>query len=81
MTDFVEQGDFDAAAVAALARKHKDVVVGVKSAHYQKPGWESVSYRLVAHGRANSGAGEVTSGPELGSPPSTECDGVYKSIG
>ena len=42
MTDFVEQGDFDAAAVAALAKKHKDVVVGVKSAHYQKPDWESV---------------------------------------
>jgi dihydroorotase len=42
MTDFAEQGDFDAAAVAALAKKHKDVVVGVKSAHYQKPDWESV---------------------------------------
>jgi dihydroorotase len=48
MTDFVEQGDFDAAAVAALAKKHKDVVVGVKSAHYQKPGWASVDEAIAA---------------------------------
>jgi dihydroorotase len=48
MTDFVEQGDFDAEAVAKLARKHKDVVVGVKSAHYQKPGWESVDQAIAA---------------------------------
>jgi dihydroorotase len=48
MTDFVEQGDFDAAAVAALAKKHKDVVVGVKSAHYQKPDWESVDQAIAA---------------------------------
>jgi dihydroorotase len=48
MTDFVEQGDFDAAAVAALAKKHKDIVVGVKSAHYQKPDWESVDQAIAA---------------------------------
>jgi dihydroorotase len=48
MTDFVEQGEFDAAAVAALAKKHKDVVVGVKSAHYQKPDWESVDQAIAA---------------------------------
>ncbi|MBM3814528.1 MAG: amidohydrolase/deacetylase family metallohydrolase [Acidimicrobiia bacterium] len=53
MTDFVEQGDFDAAAVAKLAKAHKDVVVGVKSAHYQKPGWESVD-EAVAAGKAAS---------------------------
>ncbi len=51
MTDFVEQGDFDAEAVAALARKHKDVVVGVKSAHYQRPDWLSVD-SAVAGGKA-----------------------------
>ncbi|MBK5292406.1 MAG: amidohydrolase/deacetylase family metallohydrolase [Acidobacteriia bacterium] len=48
MTDFVEQGDFDAEAVTALARKHKDVVVGVKSAHYQKPDWSSVDMAVAA---------------------------------
>ena len=48
MTDFTEQGDFDAAAVAALAKKHKDVVVGVKSAHYQKPDWQSVDQAIAA---------------------------------
>src|SRR5262249_28351590 len=36
ITDAVEQGDFNPAEVARLAQKHKDVVVGVKSAHYQK---------------------------------------------
>jgi dihydroorotase len=53
MTDFVEQGDFDATAVAALAKKHRDVVVGVKSAHYQKPGWESVDQAIAAGKAAN----------------------------
>jgi dihydroorotase len=48
MTDFVEQGDFDAPAVAALAKKHSDVVVGVKSAHYQKPDWQSVDQAITA---------------------------------
>ena len=48
MTDFVEQGDFDAGAVAALAKKHKDIVVGVKSAHYQKPDWSSVDQAIAA---------------------------------
>jgi len=48
MTDFVEQGDFDAKAVAGLAKKHKDVVVGVKSAHYQKPDWQSVDLAIAA---------------------------------
>ena len=49
--DQVEQSDFDSAAVAKLARKHADVVVGVKSAHYQKPDWDSVDKALEA-GRA-----------------------------
>jgi dihydroorotase len=53
MTDLAEQGDFDSKAVAALAKKHSDVVVGVKTAHYQKPDWESVDSALEA-GRAAS---------------------------
>jgi dihydroorotase len=51
ITDITEQSDFDANAVAALARKHKDVVVGVKSAHYRKPDWLSVDSAVEA-GRA-----------------------------
>ena len=48
MTDIAEQGDFNAKAVASLAKKHKDVVVGVKSAHYRKPDWDSVDQALAA---------------------------------
>ena len=51
--DVAEQGDFNSAAVARLARKHKDVVVGIKSAHYQKPDWTSVD-SAVAAGREAS---------------------------
>jgi dihydroorotase len=51
ITDITEQSDFDANAVAALAGKHKDVVVGVKSAHYRKPDWLSVDSAVEA-GRA-----------------------------
>ncbi len=50
MTDIVEQADFNPKEVARLAAKHKEVVVGVKSAHYQKPDWESVD-RAVEAGR------------------------------
>jgi len=48
MLDMAEQEDFNPEAVAQLARKHKDVVVGVKSAHYQKPDWESVDAAVRA---------------------------------
>lgn len=44
----LEQGDFGPAQVAALARTHSDVVVGVKSAHYQLPGWESLDSAVEA---------------------------------
>lgn len=53
ITDITEQADFDPEAVAKLAAKHKDVVVGVKSAHYRKPDWDSVDKALEA-GRAAS---------------------------
>ncbi|MFN7919916.1 MAG: amidohydrolase/deacetylase family metallohydrolase [Bryobacteraceae bacterium] len=48
ITDVTEQEDFDPTAVAALAKKHRDVVVGVKSAHYQKPDWLSVDKAVEA---------------------------------
>jgi dihydroorotase len=52
MTDIVEQSDFDAAEVARLAKKHRDVVVGVKSAHYQLPDWRSVDRAIEAGAQA-----------------------------
>ena len=44
LTDVPEQNthDMDPKATAEMARKHKDVVVGIKSAHYQGPEWVSV---------------------------------------
>jgi dihydroorotase len=51
ITDAVEQADFNPEEVARLAKKHRDVVVGVKSAHYQLPDWKSVD-QAVAAGRA-----------------------------
>lgn len=50
ITDVTEQerSDFQPDQVAALARKHKDVVVGVKSAHYQHPDWSSVDRAVEA---------------------------------
>ena len=50
MADVTEQvsSDFQPKEVAALAAKHKDVVVGVKSAHYQLPDWMSVDRAIEA---------------------------------
>jgi dihydroorotase len=50
LTNYVEQDpkEFQPERVARLAKKHSDVVVGVKSAHYQHPGWESVDRGLEA---------------------------------
>jgi dihydroorotase len=50
VSNMVEQGDWDPEEVARLAKKHSDVVVGVKAAHYEGPGWESVD-NAVAAGR------------------------------
>lgn len=47
-SDLAEQGDFNPEAVAELARKHRDVVVGVKAAHYMKSDWECVDNALKA---------------------------------
>ncbi|MBI3472365.1 MAG: amidohydrolase/deacetylase family metallohydrolase [Candidatus Solibacter usitatus] len=50
ITDVTEQdpADFNPGEVARLARKHKGVVVGVKSAHYQRPDWLSIQRAIEA---------------------------------
>jgi len=50
LTDAAEQekSEFQPEEVARLAKKHRDVVVGVKSAHYQKPDWSSVDRAVEA---------------------------------
>jgi dihydroorotase len=45
--------DFQPAEVARLAKKHADVVVGVKTAHYEKPDWLSVDKAVEAGKLAN----------------------------
>ncbi len=52
-TDITEQSDFDPAEVAKLAKKYPEIVVGVKSAHYQKPDWTSVDKAVEAGRLAN----------------------------
>ena len=49
MTTEQNTHDMDAAACAAVAREHEDVVVGLKTAHYVEPDWISVD-RLLAAG-------------------------------
>jgi dihydroorotase len=50
MTDAPEQNvhDMDAKATSDMAVKHRDVVVGIKSAHYQGPEWISVDRAVEA---------------------------------
>ncbi len=53
LTDVPEQNvlDMDPKATADMAARHRDVVVGIKSAHYQGPEWVSVD-RAIEAGRA-----------------------------
>ncbi|PYV40928.1 MAG: amidohydrolase/deacetylase family metallohydrolase [Acidobacteria bacterium] len=55
ITDDIEQNmhDMDPKATAEMARKHKDVVVGIKSAHYQGREWVSVERAVEAGTLAN----------------------------
>ncbi|MBK7926829.1 MAG: amidohydrolase/deacetylase family metallohydrolase [Bryobacterales bacterium] len=53
ISDMTEQGDFNPKELARLALKHKDVVVGVKSAHYQLPDWKSIDNAIAAGKAAN----------------------------
>jgi len=50
LTDAAEQekSEFQPGEVARLAKKHQDVVIGVKSAHYQKADWASVDRAVEA---------------------------------
>ena len=50
VSDPIEQNvdDMDAKATADMATKHRDIVVGIKSAHYQGPGWASVDRAVEA---------------------------------
>ena len=50
LTDVPEQNvhDMDAKATADMAGRHRDVVVGIKSAHYQGPEWVSVDRAIEA---------------------------------
>jgi dihydroorotase len=45
--------DMDSEGLAAIAKKHKDIVVGVKTAHYGAPDWIAVD-RAVAAGKLAS---------------------------
>ena len=55
ITDAAEQvkSEFKPDEVIKLAARHKDVVVGVKSAHYQSPDWSSVDKAIEAGKGAN----------------------------
>jgi len=50
ISDMIEQDprDFDPELAAQTIRRHRDVVVGVKSAHYQGPDWSSVEQAVQA---------------------------------
>jgi dihydroorotase len=54
-TDVPEQNthDMDPKATAEMAKKHQDVVVGIKTAHYQGPEWVSVERAVEAGTLAN----------------------------
>jgi len=53
ITSITEQTDFNPEEVARLAKKHKDVIVGIKSAHYHGPDWTSVDEAVKAGRLAN----------------------------
>jgi dihydroorotase len=55
LTDTPEQNvhDMNPKATADMAIKHRDVVVGIKSAHYQGPEWVSVDRAIEAGTTAN----------------------------
>ncbi len=50
VTDAAEQepSEMQPELVAQMAKKHRDVIVGVKTAHYQKPDWTSVDRAIEA---------------------------------
>lgn len=55
ITDIPEQNiyDMDPKAAAGMAYKHRDIVVGIKSAHYFGPEWISIERAIAAGELAN----------------------------
>jgi dihydroorotase len=47
-SNMAEQGDFNPQQAAQVAGANRDVVVGIKTAHYEKPDWNSVDSALDA---------------------------------
>ena len=45
--------DMDPAATAAMILKNRDVIVGIKTAHFAKPGWAAIDRAVEAGRRAN----------------------------
>ncbi len=54
MSTMVEQNrrDFESEPIAELVAKHGDIIVGIKSAHYEHPDWASVEGAVAAGERA-----------------------------
>jgi dihydroorotase len=46
-------GDMDAAATSAMILKNRDVIVGIKTAHFAKPGWAAIDRAVEAGRRAS----------------------------
>ena len=55
ISDSIEQNiqDMDPQATAEMARKHSDVIVGIKTAHYHGPDWVPVERAVEAGTRVN----------------------------
>ena len=55
VSDSIEQNiqDMDPKATAEMAKKHNDVIVGIKTAHYQGPDWVPVERAVEAGALAN----------------------------
>jgi len=45
--------DMDGAATAAMALKHRETIVGIKTAHYAGPDWTPVEQAVIAGTKAN----------------------------
>jgi dihydroorotase len=55
ISDSIEQDvkDMDPMATSQMAKKHSDVIVGIKTAHYQGPDWGPVDHAIEAGTLAN----------------------------
>ena len=46
-------GDMDPAQTAAMIERNRDVIIGIKTAHFAKPGWAAIDRAVEAGRRAN----------------------------